>query len=113
MKNLALEEGATERIGGTGGLLKDWLNIFFMQGMPEGHNDVRTVAGEALAMLASESKSNCTRILKLKVNQKFVEALEDPVLQIKTARILRNLCATVEKKALSNLRTLAPQAQWF
>lgn len=106
LKNLALEEDATERIGGTGGLLKELLNIFFAQGMPDIYNDVRNVAGEALAMLAFESKSNCMRILKLRVNGKLVEALEDPVLRVNSARILRNLCAYSRDECLQQLNDL-------
>ncbi|KAI8566186.1 hypothetical protein RHMOL_Rhmol02G0020500 [Rhododendron molle] len=64
---LAMEADAREEIGGTGGVLKDLLNIFFKEGIPENQDDVRTAAGEALAMLAFESKSNCCRILNLKV----------------------------------------------
>lgn len=92
LTSLALEEDATERIGGTGGVLKELFNIFFKQGMPENQNHVRTAAGEALSMLALESKSNCHRILKLKATEKLVEALEIPLLRINAARILRNLC---------------------
>ncbi|XP_057956829.1 uncharacterized protein LOC131150239 isoform X2 [Malania oleifera] len=92
LTSLALEEEATERIGGTGGVLKELFNIFFKQGMPEYENHVKIAAGEALAMLALESKNNCNRILRLKMTEKFVEALEVPLLRINAARILRNLC---------------------
>jgi len=60
--------------------------------MPENENNVRIAAGEALAMLALESKSNCYRILKLDVLERLVGALEIPLLRINAARILRNLC---------------------
>ncbi|CAK7332975.1 unnamed protein product [Dovyalis caffra] len=89
---LALEEDATERIGGTGGVLKELFNIFFSQRIPENQNHVRTAAGEALAMLALESKRNCLRILKLQVLDRLVGALEIPLLRVNAARILRNLC---------------------
>jgi hypothetical protein len=92
LTSLALEEDATERIGGTGGVLKELFNIFFKEGMPENENNVRIAAGEALAMLALESKSNCYRILKLDVLERLVGALEIPLLRINAARILRNLC---------------------
>ncbi|CAK9161881.1 unnamed protein product [Ilex paraguariensis] len=92
LTSLALEEDATERIGGTGGVLKELFNIFFKEGMPEDQNHVRIAAGEALAMLALESKNNCHRIFKLKVAEKLVEALEIPLLRINAARIMRNLC---------------------
>jgi hypothetical protein len=43
-------------------------------------------------MLALESKSNCHRILKLKLLGKLVEALKDPLLRVNSGRILGNLC---------------------
>ncbi|XVE81510.1 hypothetical protein DITRI_Ditri15bG0070300 [Diplodiscus trichospermus] len=92
LTNLALEEEATERIGGTGGVLKELFNIFLNQGIPEHQNHVRRAAGEALAMLALESRSNCHRILKLQALERLVEALEVPLLRVNAARILRNLC---------------------
>ncbi|CAK9173686.1 unnamed protein product [Ilex paraguariensis] len=93
LTSLALEEDATEMIGRTGGVLKELFNIFFKEGMPENQNHVRLASGEAIAMLASESKSNCYRILKLKVTEKLVEALGIPLLRINAAKIMRNLCA--------------------
>ncbi|KAH7857969.1 hypothetical protein Vadar_018445 [Vaccinium darrowii] len=92
LTSLAMEEDATERIGGTGGVLKELVNIFFKEGRPKNQDDVRIAAGEALAMLAFESKNNCRRILKLKVIEKLVEALEVPFLGITAARNLKNLC---------------------
>ncbi|KAF9678069.1 hypothetical protein SADUNF_Sadunf08G0173600 [Salix dunnii] len=93
LTSLALEEDATERIGGAGGILKELFNIFFNQGIPENQNHVRIAAGEALAMLALESRRNCLRILKLRVLERLVGALEVPLLRVNAARILRNLCA--------------------
>ncbi|KAF3457226.1 hypothetical protein FNV43_RR01883 [Rhamnella rubrinervis] len=92
LTSLALEEDATERIGGTGGVLKELFNIFFNQGLPENHNQVRIAAGGALAMLALESKNNCHRILKLDILERLIGALEVPLLRVNAARILRNLC---------------------
>ncbi|KAG4960183.1 hypothetical protein GYH30_036898 [Glycine max] len=92
LTSLALEEEATERIGGTGGVLKELFNIFFKDCIAENQKDVTTVAGEALAMLALESKNNCHRILKLKVLERLIEALKFPLLRVNAARILRNLC---------------------
>ncbi|KAI3798011.1 hypothetical protein L1987_33277 [Smallanthus sonchifolius] len=88
LTSLALEDDATERIGGTGGVLKELFNIFFV----ETQNDVRIAAGEALGMLAFESKRNCHRILKLNIIHKLSDALESPLLRVNAARILRNLC---------------------
>ncbi|CAL0309054.1 unnamed protein product [Lupinus luteus] len=91
LTSLALEDGATERIGGTGGVLKELFNIF-SKNTPIDQEGVTTAAGEALAMLALESQMNCHRILKLKVMERLVVALNDPVLRVNAARILRNLC---------------------
>ncbi|PSR85186.1 Armadillo-type fold protein [Actinidia chinensis var. chinensis] len=102
--SLAMEEDATERIGGTGGVLRELLNIFFKQEMPENQNHVRIAAGEALAMLALESKSNCHQFLKLKVIDRLVEALEVPLLRINAARILTNLCTYAGVDCFMELR---------
>ncbi|XP_010255854.1 PREDICTED: uncharacterized protein LOC104596405 [Nelumbo nucifera] len=93
LTSLALEDDAAERIGRTGRIIKELLRIFFKQEMRENDNQVRVSAGEALAMLALESKYNCFRILKFNVLYKLIEALEEPVLCVNSARILRNLCA--------------------
>ncbi|KAK7303228.1 hypothetical protein RJT34_14130 [Clitoria ternatea] len=110
LTSLALEEDATERIGGTGGVLKELFNIFFKDGVPENQKDVTTVAGEALAMLALESKSNCHRILKLKVLERLVEGLKVPVLRVNAARILRNLCTYSGSECFKQLRVVTAAA---
>ncbi|KAI8566179.1 hypothetical protein RHMOL_Rhmol02G0019900 [Rhododendron molle] len=104
LTSLAMEADARERIGGTGGVLKELFNIFFKPGMPENPNDARIAAGEALAMLAFESKSNCCRILKLKAIEKLVEALELPTRRINAARILTNLCIYIGEDCFMQLR---------
>lgn len=110
LTNLALEADATERIGGTGGILKELFNIFFRYGAPESPNHVRIAAGEALAMLALESRNNCHRILKLMVLERLVEALEDPLLRVNAARILRNLCAYSGTDCFSDLKGVTAAA---
>ncbi|RVX21878.1 hypothetical protein CK203_001386 [Vitis vinifera] len=110
-QSLALEENATERIGGTGGVLKGLFNIFFKQGMAGDQNHVKIAAGQALAMLTMDSKSNCHRILKLKVLEKLLGALEVPLLRVNAARILRNLCAFSGSECFNQLmgvRAAAP-----
>ncbi|KAM0962888.1 uncharacterized protein LOC126606997 [Malus sylvestris] len=92
LTSLALEEEATERVGGTGGVLKELFKIFFNKGMLKNDKEVRIKAGEALAMLVLESKNNCQRILKLGVLESLVEALEVRPVSVHAARILRNLC---------------------
>ncbi|XP_076931340.1 uncharacterized protein LOC143596444 [Bidens hawaiensis] len=108
LTGLALEADATERIGGTGGVLKELLNIFFKRGMQD---HVRIAAGEALAMLVFESANNCHRMLKLHVAEKLVDALDDPLLRIHSAKILRNLCIYSRPECFQELRgviTAAP-----
>ena len=104
LTSLALEENATERIGETGGVLKELFNIFFKRGTGEDQNHVRIAAGEALAMLAMDSKNNCHRILKLKALEKLVGALEVPFLRVNAARIIRNLCAFSGSECFYQLR---------
>ncbi|XP_074304687.1 uncharacterized protein LOC141639467 [Silene latifolia] len=92
LTNLGMEDDASESIGGTGGVLRELMNIFLRNGMSESQAQVRTAAGEALAMLALESKHNCRCILKLGALEKLVEALNVTLLRVNAARILRNLC---------------------
>ncbi|KAF8021339.1 hypothetical protein BT93_G1697 [Corymbia citriodora subsp. variegata] len=103
LTSLAQDDDATERIGGTGGVLKELLKIFF-QGVLEDQRDVRIVAGEALAMLAFESKTNCHRILKLNVVERLIEALEIPLLHLNAGRILRNLCTYSGPESFNQLK---------
>ncbi|PWA59459.1 ARM repeat superfamily protein [Artemisia annua] len=102
--SLALDADATERIGGTGGVLKELFNIFFREGIPDNQNHVRIAAGEALGMLAFESTNNCLRVFKLKVTEKLVNALENPLLRINAARILRNLFIYSGSECFQQLR---------
>ncbi|KAF7813736.1 Armadillo-type fold [Senna tora] len=110
LTSLALEEDATERIGGTGGVLKELFNIFFKQNTPENQKHVTIAAGEALAMLALESKNNCHRILKLKVLERLVETLKVPLLRINAARILRNLCNYSGSECFNQLKLVTSAA---
>lgn len=110
LTSLALDEDATESIGGTGGVLKELFRIFFKQEMGEIHNRARIAAGEALAMLALDSKSNCNRILKLEVQEKLVTTLEIPLLRVNAARILRNLCVYSGAEGFNKLRGVAAAA---
>lgn len=85
---------ARERIGSTGGMVKELLRLFIQPGITHDQNAMRVEAGEALAMLVLENKENCRRVLKEeKIVEMLVAALEDPVLSINSSRILRNLCA--------------------
>jgi hypothetical protein len=94
LTNLAMDGEARERIGSTGGMVKELLRLFIQPGITHEQNAVRVEAGEALAMLVLENKDNCRRVLKEeKIVERLVAALEDPVLSINSSRILRNLCA--------------------
>lgn len=104
LRSLAMEDDATQRIGATGGIIKELLNIFFKDKMPMDQVHVRTAAGEALVMLALESKQNCNCILKLGAIEKLVNALEVPLLRLNAARILRNLCTYSEEDCFVELR---------
>ncbi|KMS97749.1 hypothetical protein BVRB_5g124200 [Beta vulgaris subsp. vulgaris] len=107
LTSLAMEDDATERIGGTGGIIKELLNIFFREDMPSDQVHVRTAVGEALVMLALESKQNCHCILKLGGIEKLVKALEDPQVRIIAARILTNLCTYSAEDRFMELRGVA------
>ncbi|KAK4744377.1 hypothetical protein SAY87_010689 [Trapa incisa] len=112
LTSLASEEDAAERIGGTGGLLKELSNIFFFfkAGTSLEQSSVRAAAGEALAMLSLDSEANCCRILKLQVLPQLVGALEIQDLQISAARILRNLCARSHDGSLGLLKGIKAAA---
>ncbi|KAL8161922.1 hypothetical protein V2J09_013411 [Rumex salicifolius] len=105
LTNLALEADATERIGGTGGIIDELLKIFFDEGVEKDECHVRIAAGEALAMLALESKSNCLRILKTtSALDELVEALEVELIRENAARILMNLCTYIGDECFVKLR---------
>nr|GEV92447.1 ARM repeat superfamily protein [Tanacetum cinerariifolium] len=61
-------------------------------------------------MLAFESMKNCLRVFKLKVTEKLVNALENPILRINAARILRNLCIYSGSECFQNLRGVTTAA---
>ncbi|XP_066400597.1 uncharacterized protein [Miscanthus floridulus] len=98
LTNLAMDEEAREMIGGTGGVLSTLVAMFLpekQEAAPDRHKDaVRVEAGEALAMLALDSRRNCGAIIMAFGGgvERLVEALSDPVVVISAARILRNLC---------------------
>jgi len=99
LTNLAMDEEAREMIGGTGGVLSTLVAMFLpekQEAAPDRHKDaVRVEAGEALAMLALDSRRNCGAIIMAFGGgvERLVEALSDPVVVVvSAARILRNLC---------------------
>nr|CAB3497090.1 unnamed protein product [Digitaria exilis] len=97
LTSLAMDEDAREMIGGTGGVVTVLVAMFLPgKDAPRDRKKdaVRVEAGEALAMLALDSWSNCGAIIMACGGgvQRLVEALSDPVVTIGAARILRNLC---------------------
>ncbi|KAJ4954395.1 hypothetical protein NE237_011178 [Protea cynaroides] len=108
--SLTFEVEATERIGSTGGIIKELLRIFFQEQIPRDQNLVGVAAGEAIAKLALKCDRNCCRILNQGVLTKLVEALEDPVLRINSARILRNLCTYAGEDCFVELKGVSAAA---
>ncbi|KAL6645515.1 hypothetical protein ACP70R_017123 [Stipagrostis hirtigluma subsp. patula] len=98
LTNLAMDEEAREMIGGTGGVVCELVAMFLVAKEAEPATQqgdaVRVEAGEALAMLALDSRRNCSVIIMACGGgvERLVEALSDPVVIISAARILRNLC---------------------
>ncbi|KAL5210599.1 hypothetical protein ABZP36_006222, partial [Zizania latifolia] len=96
LTSLAMDEEAREMIGGTGGVVSELVAMFFPETETVADRPaeaVRVEAGEALAMLALDSRRNCGAIIMVCGGvERLVEALSDPVLVIGAARILRNLC---------------------
>lgn len=107
LTNLGMEDDASERIGGTGGVLKELMEIFLKQDdIPESQNDARMAAGEALAMLSLDSERNCQRMLRLNTVEGLVRALRDPSLRVSAARILRNLCRYSREDSSAQLKRI-------
>ncbi|ONK78012.1 uncharacterized protein A4U43_C02F13280 [Asparagus officinalis] len=109
LTSLAMDEEARERIGATGGMIKELLRLFFREGCDTQQQiELRTEAGEALAMLALENERNCERILKgERVIDRLVACLADPTVRISSIRILKNLCAFNGTEFVSRLRGVA------
>ncbi|KAL6901852.1 hypothetical protein ACP4OV_004728 [Aristida adscensionis] len=98
LTNLAMDEEAREMIGETGGVVGELVAMFLPSTEVLGDQPVdavRVEAGEALAMLSLESRSNCGVIIMACGGglERLVEALSDPAVIIGAARVLRNLCS--------------------
>lgn len=99
LTSLGKDQVARDRIGCTGGIIPQLLK-------PQ--PAVRFEAEEALFMLTLESKSNCSRIVKLGHVENLVKALNGPTFSYEnSAKILRNLCVygDTETKCLYCLRS--------
>ncbi|GJN07812.1 hypothetical protein PR202_ga25676 [Eleusine coracana subsp. coracana] len=93
LTGLAMDDKGTEAIVGTGGLVKLLLEIFVSVSAEDLDLELGCEAGQALAMLALESRRGCAAILKRPdVIHRLVEALQDKR-RLNAARVLRNLCA--------------------
>lgn len=101
LTSLAKDQVARDRIGGTGGIIRQLIKP---------HPTVKFEAEEALMMLTLESKSNCSRIAKLGHVENLVKALDDPIFSyVNSAKILMNLCVygDTETKYFDCLRSSA------
>jgi hypothetical protein len=111
LTSLALDDEGRDSIGSTGGVFRHLFSMFFMERNVGGRYDATMTqlvskAGEALALLALESKNNCRRMITVKLQDrskhdsnliaKLISVLEDEIQGIHAARILRNLCAYTE-----------------
>uniref|UniRef100_A0A0D9VPH4 Uncharacterized protein n=1 Tax=Leersia perrieri TaxID=77586 RepID=A0A0D9VPH4_9ORYZ len=97
LTSLAMDEEAREMIGRTGGVVSELVAMFLPSPATatEAVSDaVRVEAGEALAMLALDSRRNSGEIMAACGGRvdRLVDALSDHVVIIGAARILRNLC---------------------
>ncbi|KAM3255057.1 hypothetical protein ACQJBY_048454 [Aegilops geniculata] len=112
LTRLAMDEGAREKIGGTGSVISLLLAMFFRQGITDEGDAVRVEAGEALAMLALDSPHNCERILNAApaVVDRLVEALSDNAVGVGAARILTNLCAYTGAERFPEVRAVTSGA---
>lgn len=121
LSSLAMDEEVRETIGRTGGILRNLWGLFFKDRLEDDGKQLRLAvkAGEALTLLALKSKSNCDRMLRLKVQQEeeggsggrhVVEALlqvmGDWELGHLSMRILRSFCAYTDDQP-SKLRVAA------
>uniref|UniRef100_A0A0D9Z200 Uncharacterized protein n=1 Tax=Oryza glumipatula TaxID=40148 RepID=A0A0D9Z200_9ORYZ len=97
LTSLTMDEEAREMIGRTGGVVSELVAMFLPATEAVGDRPadaVRVEAGEALAMLALDSRRNCGAIMTACGGgvERLVEAMSDPVVIVGAARILRNLC---------------------
>jgi hypothetical protein len=107
LTGLALDDGAKEgMVTRTGGVVKLLLSLF-LNAERAYATELRSGAGEALAMLALESKTNCGAFLKMDgVPDRLIAALDDRDLRLNAARILRNLCAYSDEESSVRLRAV-------
>ncbi|KAF0888209.1 hypothetical protein E2562_013664 [Oryza meyeriana var. granulata] len=118
LTRLAMDADAREKIGGTGGVVSLLLAMFLQPSVTEEGDAARIEAGEALAMLALESRRNCDRILRAGGDggtgaatvARLVDALTDAAAGVGAARILTNLCAYAGGEWFSDLHLVTSGA---
>uniref|UniRef100_A0A0E0MN41 Uncharacterized protein n=1 Tax=Oryza punctata TaxID=4537 RepID=A0A0E0MN41_ORYPU len=120
LTRLAMDADAREKIGGTGGVISLLLAMFLQPSITDEGDAARVEAGEALAMLALDSRRNCDRILRAggatttgtgaATVARLVDALTDDAASIGAARILTNLCAYAGSEWFSDLHLVTSGA---
>lgn len=116
LTRLAMDADAREKIGGTGGVVSLLLAMFLQPSITDEGDAARVEAGEALAMLALDSRRNCDRILRAgggggaATVSRLVDALTDDAAGIGAARILTNLCAYAGGEWFSDLHLVTSGA---
>ncbi|XP_040385647.1 uncharacterized protein LOC121056026 [Oryza brachyantha] len=115
LTRLAMDADAREKIGGTGGVVSLLLAMFLQPSITDEGDAARVEAGEALAMLALESRRNCDRILRAGGDgaatvARLVDALTDDAAGVGAARILTNLCAYAGGEWFSDLHLVTAGA---
>ena len=116
LTRLAMDADAREKIGGTGGVVSLLLAMFLQPSITDEGDAARVEAGEALAMLALDSRRNCDRILRAgggggaATVARLVDALTDDAAGIGAARILTNLCAYAGGEWFSDLHLVTSGA---
>ncbi|OAY75294.1 hypothetical protein ACMD2_26829 [Ananas comosus] len=99
-------KGCEEEIGSTGQVIELLLSNFLS---PEGRGEQAKIvveAGDALAMLTTESKSNCAEILKgsEEVVMQIGSLLDVGAVRVPASKLLRNLCMYAGSEFCSRLR---------
>nr|CAD1833653.1 unnamed protein product [Ananas comosus var. bracteatus] len=106
LTGLAMEKAARRKIGSTGQVIELLLSNFLS---PEGRGEQAKIvveAGDALAMLTTESKSNCAEILKEseEVVTQIVSLLDEDAFRVSASKLLRNLCMYAGSEFCNRLR---------
>nr|CAD1833657.1 unnamed protein product [Ananas comosus var. bracteatus] len=106
LTGLAMEKAVRRKIGSTGQVIELLLSNFLS---PEGRGvqaKVVVEAGDALAMLTTESKSNCAEILKgsEEVVTQIVSLLDEDAFRVSASKLLRNLCMYAGSEFCNRLR---------